>query len=50
MGGLLRTLSTGRVHGTRYTLTRKAPVERIRKASIGAFEDLVNRELEASLN
>lgn len=48
MGCLLSTLGTDCVHGAGYTPTRKAPVDRTGKLSIGAFEDWANWELEAS--
>ena len=45
MGCLLCKLGTNCVHGARYTPTRKAPVDRVGKVSIGAFEDWVDGEV-----
>ena len=48
MGCLLCKLGTDCVHEAKYTPTRKAPVDRIGKISIGAFEDWVDWEAKAS--
>lgn len=48
IGCLLCNLGTDCVHEARYTPTRKGPVDRIGKVSIGAFEDWVYWEVKAS--
>lgn len=50
IGCLLCKLGTDCVHEARYRPTRKAPVNRIGKVSVGAFEDWVDWEVEASNN